>query len=79
MLRVCLLQQHEGGYFHHDGYIFPSIVSPRYEIKGVKCHSLGHNDALSSSGTEPKVDNLTVANLRFYPPSCIAAGGDDSG
>ena len=39
----------------------------RYGSIGVKCLFQGHNDALFRSGTEPRSDNLAVANLRTYP------------
>ena len=35
--------------------------------------SQGQNVTLPSSKTEPRVDNLAVANLRSYPLSCTAA------
>ena len=50
---------------------------PLYSI-GVKCLPQGHNDTLTSLGTELRVDNLAVANMRSFPPSCTAAGWDDS-
>ena len=33
----------------------------------------GYDDSMRSSGTEQRVDNLAVANPRFYLLSCIAA------
>ena len=32
---------------------------------------------ISSSGSEPRVDNLAVANLRSYPLSCTVASWDN--
>ena len=45
---------------------------------GVKCLSQGHNDALPSSETELRVDNLVVANLHSHPLSVTAASWDES-
>ena len=39
----------------------------------VRCLFQGHKDALPSSGTEPRVVNLAVANVRFHPLSCTSA------
>ena len=36
-----------------------------------------HNNALHSSETEPRVDNLAIANMSSYPLSCTAASWDD--
>ena len=44
----------------------------------MKYLSQGHNDALPSLGTEPRVDNFAIANLRFHPLRCTAASWDDS-
>ena len=44
-----------------------------YGSISVKCLFHRYNDQLPSSGTEPKVDNLAVANLRSYLLSCTAA------
>ena len=38
----------------------------------------GYNDTLPSSGTEPRVNNLAVANLHSYLLSCTAASWDIS-
>ena len=44
-----------------------------YRNIGVKCLCPGYNDTLPSSGTEPTVKNLAIANLRSYSLSCTAA------
>ena len=54
------------------------MLCARCEIIGVKCLSQEHNDVLPGSGTKHKVDNFAIANLRFYPLSCIAASWDES-
>ena len=53
----------------NDGH----IVWLCYENIGGKGLSQGQRDILPSSGTEPRVDNLLVANLRSYSLSCSAA------
>ena len=45
----------------------------RYGSISAKCLSQEHNNPLSSSGAQPKVYNLAVAKLRFYPLSCNGA------
>ena len=51
----------------------------RYGSISVKCLFQTQNDALPSLGTEPRVDNLEVANLlRLYPLSCTIASRDVS-
>ena len=46
---------------------------PLYGSISATSLSHGHNDTLPTSGTEPRVDNLAVANLCSKPPSCTAA------
>ena len=48
-------------------------TSPRYANVGIKFVSQEYNDQLPSSGNEPRVDNLAVANLLSYPMRCTAA------
>ena len=42
---------------------------------GKKCLSHGHNDALSSLNTKPRVDNFAATNSRSHPLSSTAATG----
>ena len=63
MLRVCLPHQHK------DRYVMQPLVrlghhDTRNGSLGMKRLSQERNDRLLSSGTEPKADNLTDANLR---------------
>ena len=51
---------------------------PLCGIAGVKCLSPGHNNTLPNSETKPRVNNLAVADLCFYPLNCTAASWDDS-
>ena len=44
-------------------------LAPGCGSVSVKCLSQRHNNALPSSETVPRVDNLAVANLRSYPLS----------
>ena len=48
----------------------PRLTWPRYGNICGKCFSQGHKDALLSSGTELRVDDIAVAKLRSYPLSC---------
>ena len=59
---------------HHNG----CIVWPRCGSISVQCLLQDHNDAVPSSGTAPRVDNLSIDNLRSYPSSVAAASWDGS-
>ena len=56
---------------------WPLVAWPRYSNIGGKCFFQGHNDALPSSGTEPKAENIAVSNLRSYSLGCTAASWDN--
>ena len=64
--------------FSQTGSLRRYIRGPCCEIIVVKRLFQGHNDLLPSSGTEPRLDNLAVANLRSFPLSCTAVSWDNS-
>ena len=49
---------------HHDVW----ITRPHCGSIGVKYLFRGHNDVLTGLGTEPRIDNLAVINLRSALP-----------
>ena len=56
---------------NHDGW----IGWIRYGVIGGKCLSLGNNNALPSSETEPRANNLAVVNLHSYPLTAASWDG----
>ena len=50
-----------------------NCLAPLSKNNGVKCLPQRRNVILPISGTEPRVDNLAVTNLRSYPLSCTSA------
>ena len=84
MLHICQPYKH-GLSIHHINikidtlFIFsktgPPLLMvgwPHIESRSVRSLSQEHSDPLLSLGTEPRVDNLATANLRFNPLSCDA-------
>ena len=82
MLRICLPHQHEVSTSRNLQSDWATaigrLLGPVFVIPGIQGFSQEHNDVLSSSGIEPRVDNLAVAYLRSYPLSCTAASLDKS-